>query len=217
MSPVQPIPAGYPRLSPYLSVDGAARAIDFYTEVLGATVKMRMDGPDGAIGHAELALGDSILMLADEYPDMGHLGPARIGGTAVLLQLYVEDVDATFERALANGAKALRAGGEPVLRRPVGHVRGPVRPPLERGQPRRGHRPQGDGPPGRAGRRWRLRRTRYGERRATGPRLSARSGASIAARSPTATTVKAPGGKRRRATATAASAVMPARRAGRVA
>lgn len=108
MSPVQPIPAGYPRLSAYLCVAGAARAIEFYTEVLGATVKMRMDGPDGTVGHAELELGDSILMLADEYPDMGFLSPTRIGGTSVTLHTYVEDVDAVFERALAAGAKALR-------------------------------------------------------------------------------------------------------------
>jgi PhnB protein len=108
MSPVNPIPEGYPRLSAYLCVDGAARAIDFYTSVLGATEKMRMDGPDGKIGHAELALGDSVLMLADEYPDMGFLSPARIGGTAVTLHTYVEDVDAVFEKALAAGAKSLR-------------------------------------------------------------------------------------------------------------
>lgn len=108
MSPVNPIPEGYPRLSPYLCVENAARAIDFYTDVLGATVKMRMDGPDGKIGHAELTLGDSIIMLADEYPDMGFLSPARIGGTAVTLHTYVEDVDAVFEKALAAGAKALR-------------------------------------------------------------------------------------------------------------
>ena len=108
MSPVQPIPEGYPRLSPYLCVDGAARAIEFYTDVLGATERMRMDGPDGRIGHAELQLGNSVIMLADEYPDIGFLSPTRIGGTAVTLHAYVEDVDAVFEKALAAGAKALR-------------------------------------------------------------------------------------------------------------
>jgi PhnB protein len=108
MSPVQPIPQGYPRLSPYLCVDGAARAIEFYTDVLGATERMRMDGPDGRIGHAELELGNSVIMLADEYPDMGFLSPTRIGGTAVTLHAYVEDVDAVFDKALAAGAKALR-------------------------------------------------------------------------------------------------------------
>jgi PhnB protein len=108
VSPVQPVPEGYPRLSPYICVDGAASAIDFYTEVLGATEKMRMDGPDGRIGHAELAIGDSLLMLADEHPDIGFLSPARLGGTAVTLSVYVDDVDATFEKALAGGAKSLR-------------------------------------------------------------------------------------------------------------
>jgi PhnB protein len=108
MSPVQPIPEGYPRLSPYLCIDGAARAIDFYVDVLGATERMRMAGPDGRIGHAELELGDSIIMLADEYPDMGILSPTRIGGTAVTLHAYVEDVDAVFDKALAAGAKALQ-------------------------------------------------------------------------------------------------------------
>ncbi|HEV8625020.1 MAG TPA: VOC family protein, partial [Acidimicrobiia bacterium] len=100
MSPVQPIPDGYPRLSPYLCVDGADRAIQFYVDVLGATERMRMDGPDGRIGHAELNLGDSVIMLADEYPDMGFLSPTRIGGTAVTLHAYVEDVDAVFDKAL---------------------------------------------------------------------------------------------------------------------
>ena len=109
MSPVQPVPEGYPRLSPYLCVDGAAKAIEFYTEVLGATEKMRMDGPDGRVGHAELAIGDSLLMLADEHPDIGFLSPLRIGGTAVTLSVYVDDVDATFEKALAAGSKSLRA------------------------------------------------------------------------------------------------------------
>ena len=108
MSPVNPIPEGYPRVSPYLCVEDGARAIDFYTSVLGATEKMRMDGPDGKIGHAELTLGDSVIMLADEYPDMGHLSPTRIGGTPVTLHTYVEDVDAVFEKALAAGAKSLR-------------------------------------------------------------------------------------------------------------
>ena len=108
MSPVQPIPEGYPRLTPYLCVDGAGKAIEFYTQVLGATERMRMDGPDGKIGHAELSFGESVLMLADEYPDIGFLSPARIGGTAVTLHLYVEDVDTVFEKALAAGAKALR-------------------------------------------------------------------------------------------------------------
>jgi PhnB protein len=108
MANVDPIPDGYPRLSPYLVVDGAARAIDFYHEVLGATERMRMPGPDGRIGHAELQLGDSVIMLADEYPEMDVRGPKAIGGTPVTLGVYVEDVDATFEAAIAAGAEALR-------------------------------------------------------------------------------------------------------------
>jgi PhnB protein len=109
MSPtVAPIPDNYPRVSPYLVVDGAAKAIDFYTSVLGATERMRMDGPDGKIGHAELTIGDSLIMLADEYPDMNYVGPKQIGGTPVTIGVYVEDVDATVERAVQAGATVLR-------------------------------------------------------------------------------------------------------------
>ncbi|WP_354638126.1 VOC family protein [Kitasatospora camelliae] len=106
---VKPVPEDYPRITPYLCIDGAAAAIDFYTEVLGATERMRMPGPGGRIGHCELQLGNSVLMLADEYPDMGFLGPKTIGGTPLTLHVYVEDVDAVFARALAKGATELRA------------------------------------------------------------------------------------------------------------
>jgi len=110
MSPaVKPIPDDYPRVIPSLSIDGAAKAIDFYRDVLGATERMRMDGPDGKVGHAELQIGESVIFLADEYPDMGYVGPKTIGGTPVFLNVYVEDVDATFERATKAGAKVLRA------------------------------------------------------------------------------------------------------------
>jgi PhnB protein len=109
MSPsVQPIPEGYPRVSPYLSVDGAAQAIDFYTQVLGATERVRIPGPEGTIGHAELQIGDSVVMLADEFPDMGIVSPKKIGGTPVTLGVYVEDVDKTFDAAVKAGAKSLR-------------------------------------------------------------------------------------------------------------
>ena len=104
-----PIPEGFPRVTPYLIVDGAAAAIDFYRSVLGASERMRMPGPDGRIGHAELTLGDSVIMLADENPDMDIRGPAKFGGTPVSLHVYVEDSDAVFERAVRAGAKALRA------------------------------------------------------------------------------------------------------------
>ena len=75
MADVKPIPDGYPRITPSLIIDGAGAAIDFYADVLGTTVRMRMDGPDKRVGHAELQLGDSVIMLADQYPDMGYLGP----------------------------------------------------------------------------------------------------------------------------------------------
>ena len=103
---VKPIPDGYPRVTPYLIVDGAAEAIDFYTSVLGATQRGdRMDMPDGKVGHAELALGDSVIMLADESPDMGAVGPRTVGGTPVTIYVYVEDVDDVFGKAIAAGAK----------------------------------------------------------------------------------------------------------------
>jgi PhnB protein len=108
MPDVKPIPDGYPQVSPYLIVDGAKAAIDFYVQVLGATERMRMDGPDGKIGHAELQLGDSVIMLADEFPDMGAKGPKSLGGSPVTLQTYVEDVDATFDKAIKAGATSVR-------------------------------------------------------------------------------------------------------------
>jgi PhnB protein len=104
----KPIPDGYPRVTPYLVVDGASAAIDFYREVLGATERMRMPAPDDKVGHAELEIGDSLLMLADEYPDMEALAPKTVGGTPVTLHVYVEDADAVFDRAVEAGAKSLR-------------------------------------------------------------------------------------------------------------
>ena len=108
MAKVNPIPADYPRVIPYLAVDGAAAAIDFYTSVLGATERMRMPNPDGKIMHAELDLGDSVIMLADSFPDMGNLAPPALGGTPVTMMVYVEDVDAVYGRAVAAGATADR-------------------------------------------------------------------------------------------------------------
>jgi PhnB protein len=108
MAGVNPIPDGYPRVTPYLIVQGAAVAVDFYAGVFGATERMRMPGPDGTIGHCELELGDGLIMLADEHPEMNILGPRTIGGTPVIVSLYVEDVDGVFERALQQGATSLR-------------------------------------------------------------------------------------------------------------
>lgn len=106
---VNPIPEGYPRVAPYLNIAGAAEAIDFYRSVLGATERMRMAGPDGKIGHAELAIGDSVIMLADESEDFGNKSPATLGGTPVSMMVYVADADATFAAALAAGATEIQA------------------------------------------------------------------------------------------------------------
>jgi len=106
---VKAIPDGYHAVTPYLIVAGAARAIEFYKDVFGATERMRIAGPDGTVGHAELQVGDSVVMLADEVPAMGHKGPKAYGGAAVSLMIYVTDVDATFKRALGAGSKELRA------------------------------------------------------------------------------------------------------------
>ncbi len=105
---VKPIPEGYPRVTPYLHVSGAAAAIEFYQSVLGAQERMRMPAPEGKVGHAELEIGGSIIMLADEFPDMDAHGPKAIGGTPVTLHVYVDDVDAVFDAALAAGATSLR-------------------------------------------------------------------------------------------------------------
>lgn len=108
MAKVKPLPDGYHNLTPYLIVDGAAKAIDFYKKVFGATEKMRMPAPGGKVGHAELTLGDSMIMLADEHPEMDHRGPHAYKGAAVSLMVYVQDVDATVKTALASGAKVIR-------------------------------------------------------------------------------------------------------------
>ena len=108
MAKVNPIPDGYPQVIPYLYVDGAAAAIDFYGKVLGTKERMRMGGPDGKVGHAELELGDSVIMLADEFPDMGARSPKSVGGSPVTISLYLEDVDGVFKKAIAEGATELR-------------------------------------------------------------------------------------------------------------
>jgi PhnB protein len=108
MTAVKPIPDGYPRVIPSLAIDGAAAAIDFYCKVFDASVRLRMDGPDGKVGHAELQLGDSVIMLADEFPEISFYGPKAVGGTPVTLNVYVEDVDDVYARAVSEGAKPLR-------------------------------------------------------------------------------------------------------------
>jgi PhnB protein len=108
MADINPIPDDYRTITPYLCVEGAAAAIDFYTRVFGAKERMRMPAPDGRIGHAELTVGDSVLMLSDEYPEMEIRGPKSVGGTPVTLSIYVEDVDDVVARAVKAGAKVRR-------------------------------------------------------------------------------------------------------------
>ena len=108
MPNVNPIPDGYPQVIPYLIVDGAADAIDFYNKVLGTKERMRMGG-GGKVGHAELELGDSVIMLADESPESPAQSPKGLGGSPVTISLYLEDVDGVWEKAMAAGAKELRA------------------------------------------------------------------------------------------------------------
>jgi PhnB protein len=105
---VKPIPEGYHSVTPYLIVDGAADAIDFYARAFGAKEVLRMPMGD-RIGHAEIRIGDSHVMLADEFPDMGHLGPKSRGGPTASLMIYLPDVDAAFTRAIAAGATEDRA------------------------------------------------------------------------------------------------------------
>ena len=105
---VKPIPDGYHSVTPYLIVRGAAKAIDFYVNAFGATELMRMPGPDGTIGHAEIRIGDSPVMLADENAAVNAEGPEILGGSPVLLMIYVEDCDAVFQRALSLGATQVK-------------------------------------------------------------------------------------------------------------
>jgi PhnB protein len=106
---VKPIPDGYSSVTPYLVVNDAVGAIAFYQQTLGAKERFRMSGPDGKVGHAEIQIGDSVVMLADEFPNMGATSPRSLGGTPVSLLVYVEDVDTVAGRFVAAGAKTLRA------------------------------------------------------------------------------------------------------------
>ncbi len=102
------IPEGYHTATPYLIVNGAGRAIEFYKQAFGATEVMRIGAPGGKVGHAEIKIGDSHIMLADEHPEMDARSPQTIGGTPVGLALYFEDCDAVFNRAVSLGAKVLK-------------------------------------------------------------------------------------------------------------
>jgi PhnB protein len=125
----KPIPEGYHSVTPYLVVKGASRAIEFYKEAFGATELMRMEGPGGSVGHAEIKIGNSPVMLADEHPDMGFRSPQTLGGAGVSLMVYVDDVDEVFPRAVSAGAKELRpvqnqfyGDRSGTLEDPFGHV-----------------------------------------------------------------------------------------------
>jgi PhnB protein len=108
MKKVSYIPKGYNTVTPYLVIKGAAKAIDYYKKVFGATVAVRMDGPDGRVGHAELQIGDSRIMLADENPQMGNRSAESIGASPVSLYLYLPDCDSVVAKAAAEGAKILK-------------------------------------------------------------------------------------------------------------
>src|SRR5665213_1834757 len=107
-SKVKPIPDGYHSVTPYLIVKGANAAIEFYKKAFDAVELLRIGAPDGKVGHAEIRIGDSVVMLADEHPEMGAKSPQTFGGTPVSILLYVEDVDAVVRQAVAAGAKIQR-------------------------------------------------------------------------------------------------------------
>ena len=126
---IKPIPDGYRTATPYLIVQGAAQAIEFYKRAFGATELLRMPDPQGRVAHAEIKIGDSVIMLADEHPAMGHRGPRALGGSSVSILLYVADVDGVFERSVKAGAKAQRPVADQfygdragTLEDPFGHV-----------------------------------------------------------------------------------------------
>jgi len=104
---VKPIPEGFEGATPYLIVKGAANALDFYNKAFGATEIMRIPAHGGKVGHAEIKIGNAIIMLADEFPEMNHRSPQSLGGTPVSILVYVQDVDAFVKRAAAAGAKVV--------------------------------------------------------------------------------------------------------------
>jgi PhnB protein len=108
MANVKSIPEGYHSVTPYLVIKGAGDAIDYYKKAFGATELFRMEHK-GKVGHAEIKIGDSPIMLADEHPEMGYVGPKTIGGTPVSLMIYVDDVDTVYPRAIAEGGVEVKA------------------------------------------------------------------------------------------------------------
>ncbi|HUN80315.1 MAG TPA: VOC family protein, partial [Phycisphaerae bacterium] len=108
---VEKIPAGYETVTPYLIIKGAGKAIEFYKKAFGATERGRFDGPDSRVGHAEISIGPSKIMIADECPEIDARSPQSIGGTPVSLYIYVDDVDTIARQAETAGAKILRPVG----------------------------------------------------------------------------------------------------------
>ena len=108
MTKAKPIPDGYHTATPYLIADDAAKAIEFYKKAFGASEKLRIPAPGGRIGHAEIQIGDSLIMLADEHPEIDARGPQHYGGSPVSILLYVDDVDALFKQAVAAGGTEVR-------------------------------------------------------------------------------------------------------------
>jgi PhnB protein len=102
--PAKPIPEGYHTLTPYLAVDDASEAIEYYKQAFGAKERVRMDAPDGKIGHAELEIGDALVMLSDPFPQASTRPPKELGGTSASVFMYVEDVDAVVKKAVDSGA-----------------------------------------------------------------------------------------------------------------
>ena len=128
MANVKPIPVGYHSVTPYLIIKGAADAIDFYKKAFGATELFRMEH-EGKVGHAEIKIGDSPIMLADEHPGMGYVSPKTLGGTPVSLMIYVENVDTIYKQAIKSGGEEVKALQDQfygdrsgTLKDPFGHV-----------------------------------------------------------------------------------------------
>ena len=126
-SKINAIPVGPRAITAYLTIKGAAEGIEFYKKAFGAKESMRWTGPDGRVGHAEIEINGTPVFISDEHPEIGVISPATLGGSGVGLHLLVEDADATFERAVAAGGKAVRPMEDEPFGTEVGDAEGPVR------------------------------------------------------------------------------------------